>query len=48
MLRVQAGWALSPEYSRIAWNAALTSDMIFTQPVLSEFGDIRVRASLGH
>lgn len=32
-----AGWTLSPEYNRIAWNAALTYDMIFTQPVLYEF-----------
>jgi pimeloyl-ACP methyl ester carboxylesterase len=27
---------------RVAWNAALTSDMIYTQPVLYEFGDLRM------
>lgn len=36
-----AGWTLSPEYNRIAWNAALTYDMIFTQPVLYEFENIQ-------
>lgn len=36
-----AGWTLSPEYNRIAWNAALTYDMIFTQPVVYEFGNIQ-------
>ncbi|MDF2187086.1 alpha/beta hydrolase [Paraflavitalea sp. CAU 1676] len=35
-----AGWTLSPEYNRIAWNAALTYDMIFTQPVVYEFEKI--------
>lgn len=32
-----AGWTLSEDYSRIAWNSALTYDMIFTQPVVYEF-----------
>lgn len=41
MLNVLAGWTLSPEYDRIAYNNALTSDMIFTQPVCYEFGGIR-------
>jgi pimeloyl-ACP methyl ester carboxylesterase len=31
-----AGWTKDPEYSTVAWNNALTSDMIFTQPVLYE------------
>jgi pimeloyl-ACP methyl ester carboxylesterase len=41
MLNILAGWTLSPEYDRIAYNNALTSDMIFTQPVCYEFGGIR-------
>jgi len=41
-LNIPAGWLLSPEYSRIAWNSALCYDMIFTQPVVYEFGQIRV------
>ena len=39
-LLMQAGWTLSPEYPVIAWNAALTFDMIFTQPVVYEFPDL--------
>lgn len=32
-----AGWTLNSDYPLIAWNAALTYDMIFTQPVCYEF-----------
>ncbi|SDM02577.1 alpha/beta fold hydrolase [Kriegella aquimaris] len=35
-----AGWTLNSDYNRIAWNAALTYDMIFTQPVVYEFKNI--------
>ncbi len=35
-----AGWTLNSDYKTIAWNAALTYDMIFTQPVVYEFGNI--------
>ena len=37
-----AGWTLNSDYPTIAWNAALTYDMIFTQPVLYEFKNIEV------
>jgi pimeloyl-ACP methyl ester carboxylesterase len=37
LTEILAGWTRHPEYQRVAWNAALTSDMIFTQPVLYEF-----------
>jgi len=36
-----AGWTLNEDYPLIAWNAALTADMIFTQPVVYEFGLIK-------
>ncbi len=36
-----AGWTRHPEYRRVAWDAALTSDMIFTQPVVHEFERIK-------
>jgi pimeloyl-ACP methyl ester carboxylesterase len=36
-----AGWTLNVDYPRIAWNAALTYDMIFTQPVCYEFENIQ-------
>ena len=32
-----AGWTLNKEYPLVAWNAALTYDMIVTQPVVYEF-----------
>jgi len=37
-----ASFNLSPDYPLVAWNQALTSDMIFTQPVVYEFGALRV------
>ena len=36
-----AGWTTAPDYERVAWNSALLYDMIFTQPVLYEFKDIK-------
>jgi pimeloyl-ACP methyl ester carboxylesterase len=36
-VNILAGWTLDPDYPRIAWNAALTTDMIITQPVCYEF-----------
>ncbi|WP_372756865.1 alpha/beta fold hydrolase [Mariniflexile sp.] len=35
-----AGWTLNSNYKIIAWNNALTYDMIFTQPVVYEFKNI--------
>ncbi len=40
-LNLLAGWTLNKEYSRIAWTSALTTDMIMTQPVVYEFGNIK-------
>ncbi|HEV7329849.1 MAG TPA: alpha/beta hydrolase [Flavisolibacter sp.] len=37
-----AGWTKNPDYPVIAWNAALTSEMIYTQPVVYEFERITV------
>ena len=41
-LEIPAGWTLSKDYPIVARNAALTYDMIFTQPVVYEFENIRV------
>ena len=41
-----AGMYAGPGKERVAWNQALTSDMIFTQPVLYEFEQIRVKTLL--
>jgi pimeloyl-ACP methyl ester carboxylesterase len=40
-LNLLAYWTGSPDYNRVAWNAALTDDMVFTQPVCYEFGQIQ-------
>lgn len=37
-----AGWTLHKEYPQVAWDAALTSDMIYNQPVCYEFKNIKV------
>ncbi|SEL86615.1 alpha/beta fold hydrolase [Parapedobacter koreensis] len=36
-----AGWTNDIDYPRIAWNSALLYDMIFTQPVVYEFSNIK-------
>jgi pimeloyl-ACP methyl ester carboxylesterase len=42
LIAIASGWTRHPEYPRVAWDAALTTDMVFTQPVLYEFPLIRV------
>lgn len=37
-----AGWTVNKDYPLVAWNAALTYDMIFTQPVVYEFSKLKV------
>lgn len=41
-----AGMYAGPGKERVAWNQALTSDMVFNQPVLYEFPRIRVPTTL--
>ena len=41
-LQMLAGWTLHKDYPIIAKNAALTYDMIFTQPVVYEFGNLKM------
>ncbi|KAF2517902.1 alpha/beta fold hydrolase [Flavobacterium foetidum] len=36
-----AGWTTAPDYKKVAWNSALMYDMIFTQPVLYEFKNVK-------
>lgn len=40
------GMYAGPDRERVAWNQALTSDMVFNQPVVHEFGEIRVPTTL--
>jgi pimeloyl-ACP methyl ester carboxylesterase len=41
LTEILVGWTRHPDYRRVAWNAALTSDMIFTQPVFYEFEQLK-------
>jgi pimeloyl-ACP methyl ester carboxylesterase len=40
-LNLLAGFTLHRDYPIVAWNAALTSDMVYTQPVVYEFKNIK-------
>lgn len=40
-VNILAGWTLHKDYPIIAWNSALTYDMIMTQPVVYEFSNIK-------
>lgn len=42
LVEILAGWTLHPEYPKVAWNAALTADMIYTQPVVQDLRRITV------
>jgi pimeloyl-ACP methyl ester carboxylesterase len=37
-----AGWTVGPDKEKVAWNAALTTDMIMTQPIVYELENISV------
>lgn len=39
-LNLIAGWTISKDFPITAWNAALTSDMVYTQPVVEDFQKI--------
>ncbi len=45
-LNLTSGWTLSKDFPLIAWNNALTTDMIITQPVFYELPDIKVATLL--
>lgn len=45
-IEILVGWTLHPRYKEVAWTAALTSDMAFTQPVLYEIGAIKAPTML--
>jgi pimeloyl-ACP methyl ester carboxylesterase len=42
LLDIQVGWVLGPDRDVMARVAALTQDMVFTQPVLYEFSHVQV------
>jgi pimeloyl-ACP methyl ester carboxylesterase len=44
--RLLEGWTRHPDYARVAWDAALTYDMILTQPVVHDLPRLRVPTRL--
>jgi pimeloyl-ACP methyl ester carboxylesterase len=46
LIEIPAGWTKDPDFPIVAWDSALTSDMIFTQPVLHEFPLLRTKTLL--
>lgn len=41
-IEILVGWTLSKDKPIIAWNAALTTEMVFTQPVVYEFKNLQM------
>ncbi|MBX3016919.1 MAG: alpha/beta hydrolase [Bdellovibrionaceae bacterium] len=46
LIGAASGWTRHKDYPKVAWNAALTSEMVYTQPVIQEFPLIKVRTLL--
>jgi pimeloyl-ACP methyl ester carboxylesterase len=46
LVDILAGWTRHLDYPRVAWNNALTTDMIFTQPVVNELSRIKNKTLL--
>jgi len=45
-IEILVGWTKHPDYKKVAWNAALTRDMIMTQPVFYEFKNLKIKTLL--
>jgi pimeloyl-ACP methyl ester carboxylesterase len=45
-IEIAVGWTKHKDFPRIAWNSALTTDMIFTQPVVYEFKNLQMPTML--
>lgn len=45
-VKMHTGWINGPDWKRVAWNNALTYDMIFSQPVANEFDELQVPTTL--
>jgi pimeloyl-ACP methyl ester carboxylesterase len=44
--RLLAGWTRHPGWPRVAWDSALTYDMILSQPIAPHLAELRVRTRL--
>ncbi|MCH2535370.1 MAG: alpha/beta hydrolase [Bdellovibrionales bacterium] len=45
-VKMHKGWIQGPDWKLVAWNNALTFDMVFTQPVVNEFAHLKVPTRL--
>ena len=46
LIQIHAGWINGPDWQRVAWNNALTLDMVFTGSVVNEVDQLRVPVHL--
>ncbi|MBS3805703.1 MAG: alpha/beta hydrolase [Oleiphilaceae bacterium] len=46
LIQIHSGWINGPDWERVAWNNALTYDMIFTGSVANEFDQLTVPTHL--
>lgn len=46
LTQIHAGWINGPDWERVAWNNALTLDMIFTGSVVNEIDQLRIPTHL--
>lgn len=46
LIVAQSGWTKHADFQRVAWNSALTAEMIYTQPVIYEFSKIKAKTLL--
>ncbi|MFX4228563.1 MAG: alpha/beta fold hydrolase [Porticoccaceae bacterium] len=46
LIQIHAGWINGPDWERVAWNNALTMDMIFTGSVVNEIGQLAIPTHL--
>lgn len=46
MIAPAIGWTKGPDHALIARNAALTSDIVYTQPVFYEFKNLKVKTTM--
>jgi len=42
LVDLQANWTQDPDYPLVAWNAALTYDMLYTQPVIHDLDELQM------
>jgi pimeloyl-ACP methyl ester carboxylesterase len=46
LIEAASGWTKHPDFPLVAWNAALTTDMAYTQPVIYELKNIKIKTAM--